>query len=1227
VGASAGGLEAFSELLRHLPPKTGMAFVLVQHLASDHKSVLAELLARETTMPVIETTQGLQVAVDSVYVIPAGQDMTIEEGTLRLHPRKPEGPHLPVDSFFTSLAGGRRDRAVGVVLSGTGADGAEGVRAIRAAGGLTMAQDPATAAHRGMPESAIATGAVDLVLPLPMIAERLATLVSQSAATQGTSRPMTSRNTPLLSELLDLVRTGTGVDFTHYKQPTLLRRVNRRMSLRHTESQEEYAQLLRNDPREVEALYQDILIHVTSFFRQPQLVETLKQLAFPKIVEATAGAQARIWVPGCASGEEAYSLAIAWAEFVGEDCPSKLSFQVFATDINQQVVDRARAGVYPKSINADVSPERLERFFTAVEGGYRVKKSLRDTCVFARHDLTRDPPFSRLDLISLRNVLIYLDPLLQRRVMPLLHFALRPGAFLVLGESESIAGFSDLFTLADKTAKLYVRRESVVALPTPAAPRRATTASADSTASAPEFDLSWEADRIILDRYSPIGVIVDADLQIRQFRGSPSAYLQLVSGRATLDLLRMTREGLAGELRSALREAARTGTAVERRAVRMVRDDRVVTVGFSVVPITSPTGESSLLVLFRDMPAAEGGRPAPAAISPPSSEEAVNGRLAELEQELVEAREYARAIAEDKESANEELRSANEELQSANEELQSINEELETTSEELQSTNEELQSLNDELRAVNEELDRRELEVRNARDYARAVVDTVREPLLSLDADLRVLSANRAYYRLFLTDAEATLGRFFFETENGIWNIAELRESVSRLLREGEDFQDLMIDVPVPRLGRLTLLVSGRPIRPGIQGPTGHLLLALDDITDRARATALSATLDEINLAMISSLDYEEILDDVLRKATEALEADEARIGVGDAAPPGVRSIQTSGDAWDDASARGARESAMPALRAVQTVSPNGHVVEVALPVRHGETAILSFARGAQAGGFSRTELDFIDKLAPGLALALRNADLFSNEHRIARVLQERLLVPTTGVPGVDIAVVYRCAHEAELVGGDFYDIFALDGGLVAAVVGDVSGKGVEAASLTGTVRATLRALASLEKSPSALLEGTNKLLLGQLTWGQFVTALLAIFDPATRKLTISTAGHPPAIVSGDKTRFVDVTPGLPLGLEPSAYYEASYDLLPGEAVVLYTDGLIEARRGSDFFGGERVAEFLSSQPSRDLQQLVDGLVSRATEFAAGRLHDDVAVVALRISAPPVPSGLLRTTC
>lgn len=1196
VGASAGGLEAFSELLRHLPPKTGMAFVLVQHLASNHKSVLAELLARETTMPVVEATHGLQVAVDSVYVIPAGQDITIEEDTLQLYPREPGGPHLPVDSFFMSLAGGRRDQAIGVVLSGTAADGAEGVRAIRGAGGLTMVQDPATAAHRGMPESAIATGAVDLVLPVALIAERLASLGSQSAAAHYTSPPVTSRNTPMLSELLDLVRAGTGVDFTHYKQPTLLRRISRRMSLHHAESQEEYAQLLRNDPREVEALYQDILINVTSFFRQPKLVDTLKRLAFPKIVEAKAGAQARFWVPGCASGEEAYSLAIAWAEFVGEDGPSKLSFQVFATDINQQVVDRARAGIYPESITSDVSPERIERFFTAVEGGYRVKKSLRETCVFARHDLTRDPPFSRLDLISLRNVLIYLDPLLQRRVMPLLHFGLRPGAFLVLGESESIAGFNNLFALADKTAKLYVRRESVVALPTPTAPRGAKNASADSTGSTPEFDLSWEADRIILDRYSPMGVIVDADLQIRQFRGSPAAYLQLASGRATLDLLRMAREGLTSELRLALREAARTGTAVERRAVRMVRDDRVVMVGFSVVPLTSPTGESSLLVLFRDMPAAEGEQPASAAISPPLSEEAVNRRLAELEQELIETREYARAIGEDKESANEELQSANEELRSANEELQSINEELETTSEELQSSNEELQSLNDELRAVNEELDRRELEVRNARDYARAVVDTVREPLLSLDADLRVLSANRSYYRLFLTDAEATLSRFLFEIDNGIWNITELRESVSRLLREGADFQDLMIDVPVLGVGRRTLLLSGRPIRPGIQGTTGHLLLAFDDITDRARATELSATLDEINLAMISSLDHEEILDDVLHKAAEALEADEAHSVVKDA-----------------------RGSSMPALRAVQTVSPNGHVVEVALPARQGETAILTFARGAPAGGFSRAELDFIDNLAPGLALALRNADLFSNEHHIAQVLQESLLVPTTGVPGVDIGVVYRPAHEAELVGGDFYDIFELDGGMVAAVVGDVSGKGVEAASLTGTVRATLRALASLEKSPSALLEGTNRLLLGRLTRGHFVTAVLAIIDPGTRKLTISTAGHPPAIVCGTKTRFVEVTPGLPLGLEPSAYYEASYDLLPAEAVVLYTDGLIEARRGKDFFGWERVAELLAAQPGHDLQELVDALVSRATEFAAGRLHDDVAVIALRISAPPVP--------
>ncbi|MHB0979520.1 MAG: chemotaxis protein CheB [Thermoleophilia bacterium] len=1233
IGASAGGLEAVTELLHHLPPDTGLAYVLVQHLAPGHKSVLAEILARETSMTVVEATDALPVAPDTVYVIPAGQDLTIERSMLQLNTRPASGHHLPIDSFFASLALDRGDRAIAVVLSGTASDGAAGVRAVKASGGLTIAQDPATAKYRSMPENAIATGAIDLVLPTPMIAARLAAVHRPAAsgarvadipaapetALAPETPPVASGDDPVLSDLLALVRAATEVDFSHYKQNTLLRRIGRRMMLHHVQDLEEYVRLLRSDRSEVEALYQDILIHVTSFFRQPRVFDALKQKSFPEIAEAKAGGQVRFWVPGCASGEEAYSLAIAWAEFVGTGDPGGLPFTVFATDINQQVIDKARAGVYPQSIASDVSPERLERFFSPVEGGYRVVKSLRDACVFSKHDLTRDPPFSRLDLVSLRNVLIYLGPLLQHRVMPLLHFSLLPRAFLLLGESESIGAFTHLFALVDKKAKIYVRRESVIAA-APALPfaTGGGRAVVSPDASPPEFDLAREADRIVLDDYAPIGVIVDADLQIRQFRGSTNPYLQLAAGRASFDLVRMAREGLAGELRSALREVAKNGgVPVHREDIRILRDGDVAAVGFSVIPMKSPTGESSFLNLFRATPRARGERPPVKPAGPPQTADETTRNVAQLERELGEMREYARSVLEDKESANEELRSANEELQSANEELQSVNEELETTSEEVQSANEELQTLNDELRAVNEALDQRELENQIARDFARAVVDTVREPLLVLDAELRVVSANRSFYRTFQTTAEDSEGQSFFHLDGGQWDIPAVRDAVSRVVAAKRDFQDLVVERDFVGLGPRAMLLSGRHIRAGALGPRDSILLAVDDITERRRAEALSGALDEVNLTMISTLDYREILEGVLLKAAEALGCDQADLAVPEegswVAGYSLRWPELRLGTW--APDESVLASSAPTKG--QTISTNGAKVQVPLRARGEVVGVLSFGRTGPRAAFSAAELDFVHKLAPALALALENANLFSTERRVAQVLQANLLGSVSAPPHVEVGVAYRPAHEAERVGGDFYDLFALEGGLVAVVVGDVSGKGVEAASLTGTVRAILRAFASLGSSPSSLLAKANELLLTQVPSEVFVTVLVMIVDPATGKVTVSSAGHPRAAVCGGETRFLDVIPGTPLGAMSSTYHEAVFNFASGETLILFTDGLIEARRGSDFFGEEGVAGALAGQDCGDAQAVVDTLVSSVTQFAGGRLEDDLAVIAVRIPVGP----------
>jgi two-component system, chemotaxis family, CheB/CheR fusion protein len=1262
VGASAGGLEAFTELLRHLAPTTGMAFVLVQHLDPTHESLLPSLLASKTAMTVIEATDDLPVVPNTVYVAPAAEDVTIERGVLKLSSRQVSGHHLPIDAFLASLARDRRTRAVAVVLSGTASDGAAGVQAVKREGGVSLAQDPSTAKYRDMPENAIATGAVDFVLPIPLLARQLSVIAGypHSAPDPGEPQPAPALSVedPILADLLTLVHSATKADFSHYKQSTVMRRISRRMSMRHLDDLESYLDLLRGDPAEVEALYQDLLIRVTSFFRQPEVFETLKEKFFPQIAESRTGGQTRFWVPGCASGEEAYSLAMTWVEFQGANNVERLPFQVFASDINQQVIDKARRAIYPESSMSGVSPERLERFFSRVDAGYQVVKSIREACVFARHDLTRDPPFSRLDLISLRNVLIYLGPLLQRRVMPLLHFALRPGGFLMLGESESVGGFIDLFSLVDRKGKIYTVRPGGVAF-VPPSPFRPAGEGVDTPSPVPQpvdFDPSTEADRIVLGSYAPVGVIVDADLQIRRFRGRTGPYLEPGPGRVSFDLLRMARGGLAGELSGALREATKDGIAVHRKGVRILRDDHVALVDFDVIPMRSPTGEPSFLVLFQDVPWVDKEAPSERPAGLPGAAGDPPRQIAELGQELSEMRAYVRAVLEDKEAANEELRSSNEELQSTNEELQSVNEELETASEELQSANEELRSLNEELRTVNDQLaalneeltarntelrevnaalDLREIEVRSARDYALAVIDTVREPLVILDPDFLVVSASPPFYSIFNTSANHIVGQDFFQLDERQWDLPGLREATRRALVEGVDFQDFVVEGELARMGRRTVLLSGRRVHAGGSG-AASVLLAIDDITKRAHTEALSDALDQVNLTMISTAGYDELLERVMTEATRALGCDEAVLAV-PADGPWITRF-SSGASWARPGAAVPDEEArlFSALaigqRAVVSTSllerrarfssreAGTQVVHVPLGSRDRVVGALSFGRRGRGATFTEAELDFIEKVAPALSLALENATLHANEHRIAEVLQLSLLKPVVTVPGLEIGLAYRPAHTAERVGGDFYDLFALEDDRVAVMVGDVCGSGVQAATMTETVRATLRALASLDPSPASILTRANELLLAQTSSDQFITVLLAIMDIARGRIVISSAGHPPLVVCGRTARFLETPHGAPLAAmrTTSGYCEAEYDLLPGETVVLYTDGLIEARRGTDLFGEQRLLGAVSRQNCTDVQQMVDALVLAATEHAHGRLADDLAVIAVHV---PVPSA------
>ena len=735
IGASAGGLEAFRELLKALPPDTGLGFVLVQHLDPGHDSLLAKLLSNATAMPVAEVEEGMTVEPNHVYVIPPNKTMGIRNGTLHLIARgDPTARHLPVDYFLTSLAEDRGNRAVGVILSGTASDGTVGLKAIKAEGGVTFAQDSKSAKYDGMPRSAIAANCVDLVLPPEAIARELARigghpyLIKQSPAPP--AEPAAESDDDLRKVFL-ILQKATGANFTHYKYSTIKRRIARRMLLHKLESLPQYLQFLHENPAEPEALCEDILIHVTGFFREPETFEALAQLIFPKLLDLKSpGESVRVWVPGCSTGEETYSIAMVLLECLG-DRVSSLPMQIFGTDISEVSIEKARAGVYSQSSLAEVSPERVRRFFVKVDGGFQIAKSLREMCVFARQDLAQDPPFSRLDFISCRNVLIYMGPVLHKRVIATFHYALKPTGFLMLGKSESINGFTDLFTMVDRAHKILSKRPAEVnrrfSLYS-AAYDKAMGEAAVRVETPARFDVEREADRIVLGQYAPAGLIVSENLQILHFRGHTSPYLSPPPGEASLSLLRMVRPEFAVELRSAVHRAKKQEIAIRKEGIRVQRDGYARDVCLEVVPIRGDPDERFFLVLFHETPARE-------ATASSYSGRATGRRKAledaRLRQELQTTKANLQSIIQEQEAVNEELKSANEETLSSNEELQSTNEELETAKEELQSANEELVT-------VNEQLQNRNSELGQLNDDLTNLLSTVNIPILMLSGDWRI---------------------------------------------------------------------------------------------------------------------------------------------------------------------------------------------------------------------------------------------------------------------------------------------------------------------------------------------------------------------------------------------------------------------------------------------------------------------------------------------------------
>ncbi len=704
IGASAGGLEAFERFFTAMPPDTGVAFVIIQHLDPKHKSILPELLRGFTRMPVREPTHGMAIEPNSVYVIAPGKDMTIRDGRLYLEAQPDGRPRHPIDRFFRSLAEYKRDKAIEILLSGAAAEGTLGLTLLKGEGGMIMVQDPSSAKFDGMPRSAIATRLVDIIAPPSQMAgELIAYLKHPLRARTAECAPVDELPSDYLQKIFALVKHQTRHDFSRYKHSTIMRRAERRMAVKQISSYKDYVTFLQGNPSEVETLFFELLIGVTSFFRDSEAFEVLKtDVLTPLVKNATSRGSVRVWVPGCSTGEEAYSIAILLQEVL-DQMQVDIDIQIFATDIDKNAIEKARTGAYPLSAAADIEPERLQRFFVQRDNLYYVKKAIREMVVFADQNVITDPPFSKLNLVSCRNLLIYLGADLQKKVFPIFHFALNKDGCLFLGTSETTGEFSDLFITLDRKWKIFGRREVVggkIFTTEFSTSRLSDSAPLLENKSSPPLpamaDYREIAERALLDNYGALGVLFNEHQDVLYFHGATGKFLQPPTGEVSWNLLGMAREGLRIHLANAIRKASAYNEPARRRNIEVKADGGVMLVNLTVRPILDPPARRGLMfAVFEEVRDQEG---VPATESPePAENENTIMRVRQLEHELMSTKEYLQTAIEEFETANEELKSTNEELQSANEELQSTNEELEMADEEQQSINEELNTVNAEL--------------------------------------------------------------------------------------------------------------------------------------------------------------------------------------------------------------------------------------------------------------------------------------------------------------------------------------------------------------------------------------------------------------------------------------------------------------------------------------------------------------------------------------------------
>jgi two-component system CheB/CheR fusion protein len=953
MGASAGGLEAFERFFRNTPEDSGMAFVLVSHLDPTHISILPELLQKCSKMEVIQVQDGMKVQPNSVYVIPPNRDMAILHGTLHLiEPKASHGFGLPIDYFLRSLAEDQGQRAICIILSGAGTDGTLGLRAIKGEMGMALVQDPNSAKYNNMPNSAIETGLMDYILPPEEMPKQLIRYV-QHAALRATPKimPIEGKIPDTVQKIFILLRTHTGHDFSLYKKSTIFRRIERRMNVHQIDNATNYVRYLQENSDEVKRLFKELLIGVTNFFRDPEAFEALRQKVLPQLLkDKPVDYSFRVWVAGCSSGEEAYSIAIILREYMDE-LKRNFRIQVFGTDIDHDAIDTARAGIYPGSISSDMNPDRLKRFFTTEDNAYRIKQDIREMLIFAPQDIIKHPPFTNLDLICCRNLLIYLDTELQKRLIPLLHYSLNPDGILFLGPSETIGGFVDLFSVLDKKWKVYKRKETasfaqeMLEFPTTLLKDESTEIQVTG-----EFKKTGETSipqlvqKILLESYAPPCVIINEKADIIYIHGRTGKYLEPARGEASLNILEMAREGLRLQLASAIHKAISQGKGVAHEGLPIKDNGGFRIINVTVKPVRAPEDMRGLMmVVFEDV-----ASPKQAKLGKKSrgSKKKADKGVEEIERELQYTKENLQTTIEALETSNEELKSTNEELQSTNEELRSANEELSTSKEELQSLNEELVTVNAELQGKIDEVTNANNDMRNlmesteiatifldkdlcikaftayakkvinliqtdvgrpirhivsnlkyqnlvedargvlkslaekrtevqtedghwylmrimpyrtignvidgvvitfgdvhaqkmatdqeARKYAESIVNTVHEPLVVLDADLKVISVNRSFFKAFQVKPEETEGKFIYELGNRQWDIPGLRELLEDILPKNTTFEGFEVEHDFPDIGYKKMLLNGRRIFREAVG-TETILLAIEDITEHKK--------------------------------------------------------------------------------------------------------------------------------------------------------------------------------------------------------------------------------------------------------------------------------------------------------------------------------------------------------------------------------------------------------